>query len=986
MRQRNSEFRIQNADSVWLRIAFCLHSAFCILHFGAAPALAQDAVGQPIVEVVIEQEGQIVTDPLIRGLIETTVGEPLSMRDVRETEEHLSNLRRFDDIQVRAEPASGGVRLRYVLVPLHPVDRVEFRGTLGVSEGDLRRVVTERLGRVPAASRAGEAADALGLLYRQRGYPGAQITPRVEETHDPDRATLVFEIVAGRRARIAEVRITPVDAREADTLIGVPDIRVGDFYDADDVNAALREWEERLKEQGFYEARASVGPILADDAHLIISVARGPRVIVAFTGDPVPEDERERLVPVRAEGSADEDLLEDAKIALERYLQAQGYRDATANYLRNEEKPGELTVTFDVKRGPRYTVDAVRLTGSEGVPTPELQKILQIAPRDLFVRTRLTASVRAIQNLYVSRGYTRAKVDPREAVLPPDRAGDPERRIDVDLAITEGPRTAVRAVAFTGHTVVSESVLRSMIAPVPGRPFSQAEVVLGRDRIDLEYQNLGYERVDVQAMVTLSDDDTAADIRYTIVEGEQSIVAHVIVVGNDRTSLATIRNELVFREGGPLGAAALIDSRARLVDLGLFRRVDIQPLPLTSESRRDVLIQIEEADPTTFDFGGGVELGFRARPGDDGLPEDRLELAPRGSLGIGRRNLWGKNRSVNLFTRVSLRSTDVVVSQDVPPLLEATPTQSNPGFNEFRVVGTFREPRVLWSGAELVITGIVEQAVRTTFNFSRRIARAELGWRLTSGISVTSRYSFERNKLFDVFLDEDQNPVLLDKLFPQVRISKFAGSFIRDTRDDLLDPSRGTSILADADVAARAIGSQVGFVRTFIQAFFYKQLPTARRIIAAFGARAGVARGFVRPAPPDVGGEVDDLPASERFFTGGDGSVRGFSLDRLANEATISSTGFPVGGNGVIVLNGELRVNVIGLQAVGFVDAGNVYRRATDIDFTDLRPAVGIGLRFAFRGVGPLRLDWGFNLDRRELVPGSRERGNVFHVSLGQAF
>ena len=73
----NAECRMQNAGNVWLRIAFCLHSAFCILHWGAVPALAQDSVGQPIVEVVVEQEGQIVTDPLIRGLIETTVGEPL---------------------------------------------------------------------------------------------------------------------------------------------------------------------------------------------------------------------------------------------------------------------------------------------------------------------------------------------------------------------------------------------------------------------------------------------------------------------------------------------------------------------------------------------------------------------------------------------------------------------------------------------------------------------------------------------------------------------------------------------------------------------------------------------------------------------------------------------------------------------------------------------------------------------------------------------
>jgi outer membrane protein insertion porin family len=73
------------------------------------------------------------------------------------------------------------------------------------------------------------------------------------------------------------------------------------------------------------------------------------------------------------------------------------------------------------------------------------------------------------------------------------------------------------------------------------------------------------------------------------------------------------------------------------------------------------------------------------------------------------------------------------------------------------------------------------------------------------------------------------------------------------------------------------------------------------------------------------------------------------------------------------------------LQAVGFVDSGNVYRRASDIDFTDLRPSAGIGVRVQIP-FAPIRFDWGFNLDRRELVPGTLERGNVFHISLGQAF
>jgi outer membrane translocation and assembly module TamA len=88
----------------------------------------------------------------------------------------------------------------------------------------------------------------------------------------------------------------------------------------------------------------------------------------------------------------------------------------------------------------------------------------------------------------------------------------------------------------------------------------------------------------------------------------------------------------------------------------------------------------------------------------------------------------------------------------------------------------------------------------------------------------------------------------------------------------------------------------------------------------------------------------------------------------------------------VIVLNSELRVSVMrALQAVGFVDAGNVYRRARDLDFTDLRPAAGVGVRIQIP-FAPIRFDWGFNLDRREIVPGTLERGNVFHFSLGQAF
>ena len=72
-------------------------------------------------------------------------------------------------------------------------------------------------------------------------------------------------------------------------------------------------------------------------------------------------------------------------------------------------------------------------------------------------------------------------------------------------------------------------------------------------------------------------------------------------------------------------------------------------------------------------------------------------------------------------------------------------------------------------------------------------------------------------------------------------------------------------------------------------------------------------------------------------------------------------------------------------QGVGFVDAGNVYPFADDLNVLDLRPAAGFGIRYN-SPFGPIRLDLGFNLDPQQFEGLPRERRTVFHFSLGQAF
>jgi outer membrane protein assembly factor BamA len=607
-------------------------------------------------------------------------------------------------------------------------------------------------------------------------------------------------------------------------------------------------------------------------------------------------------------------------------------------------------------------------------------ELLGLKTRAPFVQAELDAGVEAVRRAYRERGFTRAEVTPAVAILPRPDGSSPaaDRPVEVGLAVGEGPRTLVGAITLDGNTVLSEGEIRALMGTTPGRPFSEAQVAQDRDRVQLEYLNRGYESASVAPAVTLVEGDTRAEITFAISEGPQVLVDHVIIIGNRRTSTETIERELLLKPGEPLGYAARLESQQRLSALGLFRLVRITELRHGSEPRRDVLVEVEEAPPTTIGYGGGVEVVNRVRPtGEGGTAEERLEFAPRGFFQIGRRNLFGKNRSVDLFSRVALRSRDRGAGET------SGGVESSYGFNEYRVVGTFREPRIFRSRADLLVSAIVDQAIRTSFNFSSREMRAEAGLRLSPIYTVAGRYSFRRTRLFDEQFTEEQAP-LIDRLFPQVRISKVSASVIRDTRNDVLDPDRGTFLAADNDFAARAAGSQVGFARTFLQAFTFHRLPGQRRAVLALASRIGLAQGFARTVENEV---VEDLPASERFFAGGETTVRGFSLDRLGTEETITPSGFPRGGNGLIVLNAELRMSVWrALGAVVFLDAGNVFPRVGDMDLSELRSAAGFGLRYR-SPVGPIRIDLGFNLDPRLIGdPGTLERRSVLHVSLGQAF
>ena len=206
--------------------------------------------------------------------------------------------------------------------------------------------------------------------------------------------------------------------------------------------------------------------------------------------------------------------------------------------------------------------------------------------------------------------------------------------------------------------------------------------------------------------------------------------------------------------------------------------------------------------------------------------------------------------------------------------------------------------------------------MRTGFNYIRQGVSAEALRHLSTTVSMTARYGLDTTRRFDEQIPPDQLPNT-DRLFPQVRLSTLSAGVQWDRRDNPITASSGFLLTAEIENALRAIGSEVGYIKTFVQVARYGTLTSDGRLVAAGRVQVGAARGFERivesvdPLGNPVVDTIEDLPASQRFYAGGGTTVRGFQLDRLGVPEIIDpATGLSRGGNGLVIMNAELRAIV----------------------------------------------------------------------------
>jgi outer membrane protein assembly factor BamA len=239
-------------------------------------------------------------------------------------------------------------------------------------------------------------------------------------------------------------------------------------------------------------------------------------------------------------------------------------------------------------------------------------------------------------------------------------------------------------------------------------------------------------------------------------------------------------------------------------------------------------------------------------------------------------------------------------------------------------------------------------------------------------------------------------------------------------RYNQLDATRGGFLSVDYAVALRQLGGNISFNRFQTTYRRYYKVSAMRDTVLAGNMTLGLANLF-NPRDRDGNGSIDEIdltmPISERFFSGGSTTLRGFSFEEAGPRQVVIPEGafrdqkknivflnpftVPVGGNALAVVNLEARIPVTkSVQAVPFYDGGNVFRRVGDLfgkdDPTPVPPGdllaainaanlrahwtntVGLGLRFQTPFGGALAVDYGFLLNPPEFLIPQRGTGLLF--------
>jgi outer membrane protein insertion porin family len=931
-----------------------------------------------------------------RALIKQKEGVPFSAEAIRESVDALEQTNQFAKVRVNVEPQQSGLAVQFILEPALYVGMISLPGApSGLAYTRLLQAVN-----IPEQSPYfGDllplAQKSLQHFLQVEGYFAASVQPEVDRDEVHKIANLTFRVHPGPHAKLGNITIAGVTPEEAAHIrsslhsvwarVKRDSLWPGQQYSQSRIDKALDYIRAHLRGENHLAPSVRLASAEYDPhtnrAELSIEVNPGPIISVEVTGAHLWKRTIRHQLPIYEENAVDRDLVDEGERNLESYFQSKGYFDIKIQTTYSQQAD-RVTVEYRVDRGRRHKVESVGFSGNHYFSDQRLAEAVAVkkghtvvgitVSRGKFSDQLVQNSAKSIEAVYKDAGF--AKV-----LVTPDIKDHPSQ-VDVTFQISEGEQDKVNTLRLEGNKTEPRGALSGNGAfnLQPGKPYSARLLDLDRSRILAIYLDRGYLNANFKASVSpLPDNPHLWNVVYSIKEGPQGHVRDVVILGENVTKPGF--TEDVIRPNispeKPLSEGKFFTSESELysADLNIFDWVSVKPrAPISDQDHEDVLVKVHESKRYSMDIGGGIEV----IPRSGNIPVGEVALPGIPPVGLGTKF------TVSQKSFFGPRFTFDIAKHNIRGRAETATFSTILSRLDQRGAFTYSDPRLRGSQWSSLFSLSGE---RTTENpiFTARLGAASfqvqrfLDTRRTK--RLVFRYSFQRTDLTNILIP--------DLVLPQdqrVRLSTVSAEYIRDSRDNPLDAHRGAYQTLDFGVTPSALGSNANFARFLGQNAFY--IPVRHWLTWANNFRLGLATPFA--------GTV--VPLSERFFTGGADSLRGFPINGAgpqrpvsvcsnpSNPSTCTDISVPVGGNMLFILNSEARFPakiVKNLGAVLFYDGGNVYsnvklKQLID-DYTN---TVGIGLRYA-TPVGPVRFDIGYRLSS---VPGVN--ATQYFVTLGQSF
>lgn len=939
-----------------------------------------DAAGHPIPE-------KVSPTALKSGDVFHIAAERDALRELNQTG-------LFGDVRTSVTQQADGLHVTFVVTRNYYNDVVRVHGLKEPpNEATALAALRLPLGEPFQLADLNAGLDRLGQTMKEDGFYAAQWHYGLAKHSDTRQMDITVDVTPGPRAKLSLVNIhnqTPFSDKQ---IRGKLKLKRGTRVTTERIDRGTERLRTYLVSSGYLEARvtATRGDYSANSATLplTVDVIAGPRVSVEVIGAKIRSKQVRKLVPVYEEGDVDPDLLEEGKRNIRDLLQKEGYFDSTVNYTSklNPQTHADV-ITYQIDRGVRHRLKGVVIEGNRYFSTDLLRSRVQIQQESLLSRGRFSqAMVRddanSIAALYISNGFLQSQVHPDVQ----DNYQGKEGNLFVVYRITEGQQTHVADLKIEGNSALTTKQLLTVIGSTKGQPYSETNVTSDRDNVLAYYFDQGFPNAQFEAKATPAGTDKM-DLAYTVTEGQRVDVSQVLLAGYRYTRPGIIRRQVLVKAGGPLREGDVIATQQKLYNLAIFDRVQVAPQnPEGGYPEKTVVVAVQEGNRYTLSYGFGFEAQRLASTTN--ATSTQLNASPLGILEVSKINVGGRGHTVSLKLRGSTLEYQGLLSYAAPNFL------TYPSLN-------------------LIITGFADKASYVnTFTATRYEGSVQLAQTVSPSTSLIYRYFYRHVTATNLNVSVEEVP-----LFSQpTKVSGFEGTWVRDRRDSVADPTHGSFNTADISVATRSLGSTATFLRFSVQNSTYTPFHHSSLVFAR-STTFGIENAF-------EGSSEDDIPLPERFFAGGGTSLRGFSLNQAGPRDP--TTGFPVGGLAMLVFNQELRfpmhLPLTGNHLGGalFYDAGNVFSdiHHVSLRYTPLSPptgcqpgttiqntlsecpnlnyfshTVGFGFRYG-TPIGPVRLDFGYQLNPAQfqslnqttkLVETSRLPHFQFFFNIGSIF